>query len=197
MSIGVGTRVAPKAFTVMIPANHPALFCLGGEAFQLAASDLVGRVRKAAATAQIKDPDTRKLMDHYQMALSTARGPGELLTKLRERGVTEFHGTDYGNPGESLSALLRECANAIDRADANKQASALTRQNRDASSAKVPSDARSGKARKAPKSDSAELQRQPGFKLPIRGGKAQPSSVDRHVDPQEKSAQLTPKRRTA
>ena len=73
-----GTRVAPKPFTVTIPANHPALFSLGGQAFHEAAGDLVDRVRKAAAVALIEDPATRVLMERYHEALSTTWGPPPL-----------------------------------------------------------------------------------------------------------------------
>ena len=48
-------RAASKPFSVTIPADHPALFSLGGRAFYEAAS-LVDRVRKAAAMASIEDP---------------------------------------------------------------------------------------------------------------------------------------------
>ena len=70
--MGNSTRVAPKPFTVTIPANHPALFSLGGQAFHAAASDLVDRVRKAAAVALIEDPGTQALVERYHEALSTA-----------------------------------------------------------------------------------------------------------------------------
>jgi hypothetical protein len=86
----------------------------------MAASGLVDRTRKTAAMAQIEDPSSRALMERYHAALSTAWGPGELVSALGACGVTDLHGTDYGDPGEPLSTLLREGADEIDRAEANR-----------------------------------------------------------------------------
>ena len=152
----------------------------------------MGRARKAAAIALVKDPDTRKLMGPLPRALSTVWGPGELLNQLRERGVTEFHGTDYGDPGKPLSTLLRECADAIDRAETEQQARTLREQPPDASSANAPGATRRGRTRrKARIPTSAELQRQPGFKLPIVGGKTQADTVDQAVAPPDVPAVQT------
>ena len=170
--MGTGTRVAPKPFTVTIPGNHPVLFNLGGQAFHEAASDLVDRVRKAAAVASIEHPATRAVMERYQQALSTTEGPGELVTELRAQGVTEFHGTDYGDLGKPLSTLLRECADQIDRTEASRivrptgaTGVALV----DVTSA-IPV-GKSARKVKAPSPN--ETRRQPGLKLPIKGGKVQ------------------------
>ena len=170
-----GTRVAPKPFTVTIPANHPALFSLGGQAFHEAAGDLVDRVRKAAAVALIEDPATRVLMERYHEALSTTWGPGDILTKLRACGVTELHGTDYGDPGKPLSTLLRECADAMDRAEVNRLASTSA----------IATDCTTyvrKSAKKATTPSPAEVRRQPGLKLPIEGGKVRATESTKPVD---------------
>jgi hypothetical protein len=70
--------------------------------------------------SKIEDPGTRALMDRYQAALSTAWGPGSLVSELRARGVIDLHGTDLGDSGKPLSTLLRECADDIERAEARR-----------------------------------------------------------------------------
>ena len=164
------TRAAPKPFSVTIPANHPALFSLGGRAFYEAASDLVDRVRKAAAMASIEDPAIRALMERYHAALSTAWGPGELLNELRARGVTDLHGTELGIRGKPLSALLRECADEIDRAEASRRQQPS--KGIGAASMNVPAATRAGQTAKKTKTASPEeMRRQPGLKLPIKAGR--------------------------
>ncbi len=168
--MGNSTRAASNPFSVMIPANHPALFSLGGQAFYTAASDLVDRTRKAAALAQIEDPSTRALMERYHAALSTAWGPGELVSALRARGVTDLHGTDYGDPGKPLSTLLRECADEIDRAEANRRLEPI--EGCDVTAAEGPAATRADRtAKKTKTAPTEEMRRQPGLKLPIKGGK--------------------------
>ena len=170
--MGNSTRAASNPFSVMIPANHPALFSLGGQAFYAAASDLVDRIRKAAAVAQIEDPSTRALMERYHAALSTAWGPGELVSELRARGVTDLHGTDYGDPGKPLSTLLRECADEIDRAEANRHQPPI--QGDYVTAAETLAATRADRTAKKTKTASPEeMRRQPGLKLPIKGGKVQ------------------------
>jgi hypothetical protein len=166
--MGNSTRAASNPFSVMIPANHPALFSLGGQAFYTAASDLVDRTRKAAALAQIEDPSTRALMERYHAALSTAWGPGELASALRARGVTDLHGTDYGDPGKPLSTLLRECADEIDRAEANRRLKPIE----GCDITEIPAATRADRtAKKTKTAQTEEMRRQPGLKLPIKGGK--------------------------
>ena len=168
--MGNSTRAAPESFTVTIPADHPALFSLGGQAFYAAASDLVDRTRKAAAIAKIEDPGTRALMDRYHAALPTAWGPGALVSELRARGVTDLHGTDYGDPGKPLSTLLRECADEIDRAEATRHQQPI--QGDCVTAAETPAATRADRTAKKTKTASPEeMRRQPGLKLPIKGGK--------------------------
>ena len=179
-------RVARQPFTMTIPANHPALFCLGGRAFEAAASDLVDRARRAEAIALVEDPTTRGLMVRYQTALSTSQGPGEMLHELEASGITEFHGADYGDVGKSMAALLRECADEIDRAEEIRGVSSVERP--DASS-KTASSVGLGRPRKKPKSSSAtELQRQPVLKLPITGGNTSTTRAIAPSAPQEINA---------
>ena len=125
--------------------------------------------------ALIEDPATRVLMERYHEALATTWGPGNILTELRARGVTELHGTDYGDPGKPLSTLLRECADAMDHAEINRLASTNA----------VAADCSTyvGKSAKKAKTPSpAEIRRQPGLKLPIEGGKVRAIESTKPVD---------------
>ena len=188
-------RVAALSFTVTVPANHPALFCLGGVAFAAAASDLVDRTRKAAARALIDDPETRDLMDRYTAALSTPWGPGALVQELQARGVTEFSGTDHGDAGKSMPALLRECADEIDR-ETEKQGSSNPGGQRVARiGLDGPAGAQAKRTRKA--ATAAKLQSQPMLKLPVKGGNTRAPGVSDPPDLQADTPELARSRRKA
>lgn len=86
-----------STITITIPSNHPALHCVGGEAYQAAAGDLVSRARNALAISRAPEC-ARHLMPAYFAAGSGSARKYELAEKLRSLGVTDFGGMIWDTP---------------------------------------------------------------------------------------------------
>ena len=98
---------APAPLTsvpMVLPADHPAFYAVGGDAFHAAASDLVARARKARALAQVNDPVTRAMKVCYHAASSGSYEKGEFGDQLRARGVTHFDGVLWPTPRHQVAA---------------------------------------------------------------------------------------------
>ena len=95
-----------NTITIEIPADHPALHCLGGDEYQAAASDLVMRARNACAIARAPEA-ARYLMPSYFAAGSGSYAKGELAQKLKEFGVTDFTGMIWDAPKPKGRVIAR------------------------------------------------------------------------------------------